>query len=373
MQQLLLSEEEMVPEQQDLHPIVEKKLVKEEQQELLTSQEIERLHKVEETDIPTLPFTVILVKTENAEEKPQVHQSQSGGNTNVETVTTAPRTLTAKAEEEDYVGPQPLSNVSPNNCLQSDTQSSLPDSSETESNHNSEGTRIRLLCLGSNCLKISDTFVGDSRDNFSECGTALRHMNFSKQHITTHGIKKHVSFHEWDKRWQQKGYLAAKNGHRGGKLLGCVECGKRFRTKSDLSTHTRIHTGEKPFGCSECGKKFRVKSNLKVHTRIHTGEKPFGCSVCGKKFREKKKLTIHLRIHTGEKPFSCSQCGKGFKDKHFLIRHMRIHTGDKPFVCSECSKRFLEKVHLNNHMRIHTGEKPFGCSECGKDFEKTSV
>ncbi|XP_023137065.1 zinc finger protein 391-like [Amphiprion ocellaris] len=145
--------------------------------------------------------------------------------------------------------------------------------------------------------------------------------------------------------------------HKGVKPNACIACRKSFSSWSQQKVHMKIHTGEKRYSCETCGKRFSHGSHLTVHMRTHTGERPYSCQTCGKSFSERGKLTVHMRTHTGERPYSCGTCGKSFSYSGSLTVHMRVHTGERPYSCERCGKSFSQGSHLISHRRTHTGEK----------------
>ncbi|XP_075960697.1 uncharacterized protein LOC142964313 [Anarhichas minor] len=156
--------------------------------------------------------------------------------------------------------------------------------------------------------------------------------------------------------------------HSDEKSHSCSLCEKRFSKISSLKTHIKIHTSDKLHSCKTCGKDFQYSCHLISHMRTHTGEKPYSCKTCGKDFRRSSHVISHMRTHTGEKPYSCKTCGQEFGYSRQLMLHMRTHTGEKPYSCKTCGKDFRCRSHLVEHMRTHTGEKPYSCKTCGQEF-----
>ncbi|CAJ1077570.1 zinc finger protein OZF-like [Xyrichtys novacula] len=323
--------------------------------------------KISQADTISPQSTPVQVKIEDDEEKPQTSQPHRGPTEQMKT----------GADGEDFGGPEP----SRNSDLERDLQPESEDSSEPDT-------------------EDSD----DWRENTEHSG--LRSV----------------------KNLENKRQNDGKESH------SCLECGKTVKTKWELTVHLRIHKGEKPLSCSVCSKRFYHKGHLRSHMVVHTEDKPFSCPDCGRRFKHKCSLKLHIAHHKDRKSYisdqrlsgynqlnihncmrdnvghavdlphsqtemerdaesgsdgedcggpvqvelqheqkltlhlSCPVCCKNFKQKGNLNAHMFIHTGEKPFSCSVCSKKFRQQGHLSTHMVVHTGEKPFSCSVCSKRF-----
>ncbi|XP_034732770.1 oocyte zinc finger protein XlCOF6.1-like isoform X5 [Etheostoma cragini] len=329
--------------------------IKNEQEELWTSQQGELLQGLEKADITKFPFTPVPVKSEDSKKEAQssqLHQRQT-------------QHMKTGADGEDCGEPKPARNSHP--LLQQETEDQTGDSSDPETDDSADWKETREPQSALNSLKQDSRCK--KRFSCSECGKRFCFKSHLKRHMIIHTGEKPFSCSECQRKFGRKSDLEDHMiTHTGQKRFSCSVCNKYFTQRGSVQKHMRIHTGEKPFSCSECGKAFTERGTLKTHMMTHSREKLFSCLVCKKCFTQNGNLQKHMRIHTGEKPFSCSECGKTFSDSGTLKNHMITHTGEKPFSCSVCKKSFARSGDLWSHMAVHTREKRFSCSVCNKRF-----
>ncbi|XP_037536529.1 zinc finger protein 85-like, partial [Nematolebias whitei] len=349
--------------------------IKEEEEELWTSQKGEELCVKKETDDTGFAFTAAPLKSEEDEEKPlflQLHQHQ----VKEEDLATSSSVDQIKAATggEDCGGAEttrkPDLNTYADECSSSETEVSEDDDDDDNVND-------------------SDSQLKDLSDYESEPEDGDKDWKESRAPESgVHSVKKSCSFIEYGKQFHKTSQSVMSSScldtkecfevkKPGGSIkkkysrqnsFSCEDCGKKFNRKGNLNIHMIVHTGQKPFACDLCGQRFGHKSHLNTHMIVHTGQKAFACDLCGQRFRHKSHLNTHMLVHTGQKAFACDVCGHRFGQKSNLNRHMIVHTGQKPFACDICGQRFTSKSYLNTHMIAHTGQKPFACDLCGQRF-----
>uniref|UniRef100_A0A671WRI8 C2H2-type domain-containing protein n=1 Tax=Sparus aurata TaxID=8175 RepID=A0A671WRI8_SPAAU len=311
--------------------------IKEEQEELCTSQEGEQLVLKVETD--TVMLTPTYEESDHSEAEPTSDHQLLSNNSHV-------------AESRDQKGGKHGDSGSAGD--------GEPKKKKRHHRKNEDSTSSDIQ---------HDTHPGEKSLKCDTCGKTFKCKSALDKHIRTHTGEKPFTCDICGKAFSQSSHIPVHmRTHTGEKLYSCQTCGKTLADSYSLKRHMRIHTGEKPFTCKTCGKAFSRRATLTVHMRVHTGEKPFTCKTCGKTFKFLAELKPHMRIHTGEQPFTCKTCGKSLSQRTSLTLHMRTHTGEKPYSCQTCGKDFRCHSHLNRHMRIHTGEKPFTCETCGEAF-----
>ncbi|XP_070555963.1 gastrula zinc finger protein XlCGF7.1-like [Ptychodera flava] len=95
----------------------------------------------------------------------------------------------------------------------------------------------------------------------------------------------------------------------------CIVVGHRKRKCKDGRSSARKQRPTKeclpqpgqPYECLECGKTFKARNNLTKHGAVHSDVRPFGCQECGKWFKKKRDLSDHLMTHSNVKPYECTE------------------------------------------------------------------
>nr|XP_020496259.1 gastrula zinc finger protein XlCGF57.1-like [Labrus bergylta] len=384
VEQRMVRNEEIPPEQQERsfslnqEDSPEPPHIKEDQEELWSSQEGEQLQEPEEADISMVTFFHVPVKTEEDDgEKPQssqLNENQSEKSRDIEH-------LKRESDGEDCGGSEPDRDFNPDYHLQTvspDKTSHFLGSDSDESGDWEERDEHQegLNPLQNKDLAVSDMNcnTGNTSGSSSECASSFGQKKQLQKHKTIHTGEKPFSSSVCAERHQRKKHLQNHMPrHSAEKPFSCLVCKRSFIWRAEIVRHMRVHTGEKPFSCSVCGKRFTQSGDLKRHSVVHTGEKPFSCVICSHKFTNSADLKRHYFVHTGEKRFCCSVCGQRFTRNAALKRHFIVHTGEKPFSCSVCGQRFTQSGALKRHSVVHTGEKPFSCSLCDKTFTRSGA
>lgn len=86
----------------------------------------------------------------------------------------------------------------------------------------------------------------------------------------------------------------------------CCDCGKQFKTKSELAHHVNSKCGTvKQYKCNVCDQSLMSAGSLINHMLRHNGKR-YMCKYCAKTFATAGQLTVHERIHTQEKAYVCN-------------------------------------------------------------------
>ena len=149
----------------------------------------------------------------------------------------------------------------------------------------------------------------------------------------------------------------------------CGDCSQSYGRSGLLFKHTNEqHGGRK---CPDCDKRFKLSSPYHLHIKKHTDLR-YSCIKCGKKFNTKTNLTTHTNIHLGIKPYQCTKCRQSFSDRSACNKHKKIHSKEEHFetFCSVCGKGLATAGQLEEHMKTHEDLRQDLVQDTEKNFEK---
>ncbi|XP_071058337.1 zinc finger protein 233-like [Pseudochaenichthys georgianus] len=409
VQQLVVVKEEVPPEQQEWSSSLDQEdpepppHIKEEQEELWSSQEGEQLQGLEEADITKSTFIPVPVKSEDDEEQPQssqlhqiqtehleteadgvssqLHQTQTEENREAEPpASNSAEHIEKEADGEDCGGPEPARNSDPERHLQPETEDNPGDSSETEDSEDddfwkqsSEGLSV-LSSLKHTFVHSDETFNSNHQreELFTEGGNQNQNMpnqedpepppHIKEEQEQLQGLEEaditKFTFtpvpvkSEDDEEKPQSSQLHQRQTEHLETEADGEDCGGPEPARnSDPERHLQPETEDNPGDSSE--------PDTEDSADWKKTREP-----CSNSQINEQDPVSDSRRSAGEKTFICSICRKSFKRIGHLKKHMRIHTGEKLFSWSVCDKRYTQSHQVKSHKCAE--KKTFGCSLCEK-------
>lgn len=138
----------------------------------------------------------------------------------------------------------------------------------------------------------------------------------------------------------------------------CDQCVKEYMKSKHLARHRRTHLENKR--CNECNEVFNNYADHMLKKHGIELPRPFECDICHKTYRTKSNLSTHMRIHrTPSRVFSCTVCPKTFFFGTDLRKHVRTHSQNRSIICDICGEAFKSADTLKCHLRRHSGERPY--------------
>lgn len=124
-------------------------------------------------------------------------------------------------------------------------------------------------------------------------------------------------------------------------IISCKECGKEFKSKKNLYSHSQIHKKKEKMMCEACAKEFSSQFDLDshiaaTHRRVVKKDCVFRCTYCQERFDSHLDLLVHVKQHNKEKkdaPRLCEICAKVCANQKSYLSHMTTHRNQKSFVC----------------------------------------
>ena len=111
----------------------------------------------------------------------------------------------------------------------------------------------------------------------------------------------------------------------------------------DLWFPSMSTNAEKVHSCMVCKRKFKWRSHLECHARIHTGEKPFKCDICDKAFKRSDGLQCHKKIH-----YKIKVNGDGLSENSYVLDETGLKQ-QNIFPCTICGRTFVSFAGYCRH------------------------
>ena len=172
---------------------------------------------------------------------------------------------------------------------------------------------------------------------------------------------------------QQRSYSKKKS-----LILTCIQCGRVFKSKSDLEEHNvSTHVTRARHVCEKCNEYFSTIKDLETHMNCkHTENTVFNCRKCDKNVKARPEIDNHVQEHRTKTSSGCDECNERLTTMSSLDKHSEemitqdAEVGNK---CNRCDQSFFLEEELNMHMVTFQAERVFNCQRCDKPYESMSL
>ena len=160
----------------------------------------------------------------------------------------------------------------------------------------------------------------------------------------------------------------------------CIYCLIGFTSRKDYDAHNKANHVRKKCFCEECGRKFKSTTQLNSHKRKQHTEKSkerFRCIQCGLMCGDTSGnyrgtyITTHLKeqgVHHSDK---CAQCDARFKSYQEHMDHINaVHNGVYMYVCGYCPETFVKLSGYRAHKQRCPQAPKWVCHICGEEVKE---
>ena len=137
-------------------------------------------------------------------------------------------------------------------------------------------------------------------------------------------------------------------------VFQCTICDMKYAHESSLKMHMNKHSNEPSFTCGICHQYFTTEEQLQSHRTKYHGNR-YLYNDCGKDFKTKSNLDNHLAQVHKKTPGKCStlclaiwRLWKGVFEKAAIAISFE-QTGVNPHTCQNCPRKCISQYRKRQH------------------------
>ena len=117
----------------------------------------------------------------------------------------------------------------------------------------------------------------------------------------------------------------------------------------------QVDDNGKPFSCVQCSNRYKHKSSLDRHIRIHDSNKSYACGVCNRSFATAYLLQQHRYTHINSKTIKCPYCSVFSQSPDSLRKHKKRYHSDKQEKSTKTNNNGSKEINVNPVSKYQKG------------------